>query len=405
MRAGTRIRLATAVAGVTLLGSVTGCSVQSAASGAGAGPAKAATVTTTATPTPTVPLATATVTTAHGLKAALPSDPITVTVTGGALSAVSVKDAAGKAVEGTLTGATWKPTRNLLPDAAYTVTATATNEAGIATPTTVPLRTLKPETIAKYDLLYTDMTVGVGMPATIQFASAVTSKAQRAAIEKAATVTTVPAQRGSWGWLDNRQLMWRPEGYWKPGTKVTINAKLAGLQTGPSKWVGRDATGSFTVGDTHVSYVDIAKHTMTVTSNGKAVRTMPVTTGKAGFITRSGVKVIISKAPHMVMDSTTIDIPAGSPDSYNLDVKYPMRLTWTGEFIHAAPWSVGQQGRANVSHGCTGMSVANTQWLYGFSRPGDLVIYSGSKRPLLPTDGIGVWTYSWGNWQQQSALV
>ena len=41
-----------------------------------------------------------------------------------------------------------------------------------------------------------------------------------------------------------------------------------------------------------------------------------------------------------------------------------MRLTYSGEFLHAAPWSVGSQGYANVSHGCTGMSTANAQWLY-----------------------------------------
>ena len=57
-----------------------------------------------------------------------------------------------------------------------------------------------------------------------------------------------------------------------------------------------------------------------------------------------------------------------------------MRVTYSGEFIHAAPWSVGSQGYANVSHGCTGMSTANADWLYHMTVRGDVVEYVGTDR-------------------------
>ncbi|MDA8437872.1 MAG: L,D-transpeptidase, partial [Propionibacterium sp.] len=98
-------------------------------------------------------------------------------------------------------------------------------------------------------------------------------------------------------------------------------------------------------------------------------------------------------------DSTTVDIPKNSPDAYHLDVQYAMRLTWSGEFLHAAPWSVASQGVANVSHGCTGMSTANAKWLFDFSHAGDVVVYTGSNRQMTLSNGIGVWNASWSQWQ------
>ena len=82
-----------------------------------------------------------------------------------------------------------------------------------------------------------------------------------------------------------------------------------------------------------VSTVDITAHTMTVTRNGKVIRVIPITTGKAGFQTRGGIKVIMNKERYPVMDSTTVDIPADSPDAYHLKVEYALRLTWSGEFV------------------------------------------------------------------------
>ncbi|HSN43996.1 MAG TPA: Ig-like domain-containing protein, partial [Propionibacteriaceae bacterium] len=316
----------------------------------------------------------------HGVEAALPTDSLAVTVSGGELTDFSVATAKGVDVPGKLTDGAWKPDRNFIPHTDFVATGTVVNAVGAATTKKVTFSTLTPESNAWYDILYDTFQVGVGMPATIQFATAVETKEMRAEVERHVSVTTTPTTAGSWGWLDNRQLMWRPAKYWKPGTKVAVKANLAGIQTGTSKWIDHDASGGFTIGASRISYVNIATHEMTVTRDGKVVKRIPVTNGKTGFITRSGTKVIIERHSAIRMDSETIAIPAGSRDSYSLNVKWALRVTWTGEFVHAAPWSAASHGVANVSHGCTGMSTANAKWFFDFSRAGDIVQYTGSNR-------------------------
>ena len=142
---------------------------------------------------------------------------------------------------------------------------------------------------------------------------------------------------------------------------------------------------------------------MKVYSNGRLLRTLPITTGKDGFTTRSGTKVIIEKFPSKRMNSETVGI-TGS-EAYDLShVRWAMRVTYSGEFIHAAPWSVASQGLANVSHGCTGMSTSDAAWLYAMSRRGDVVQYTGTDRPMTLTNGYGDWNESFAQWRQGSAL-
>ena len=344
---------------------------------------------------------------ADGTTGVKPSTPVVVTASSGTLTEVTVKDAKGKPVKGELSGDTWTSSARLAPDTAYTVEATAAGSDGTPTTTTSSFRTLKPKITATYGILYAGETVGIGMPATIQFDSAVTTPAQRAQVEKLVKVTTVPKVEGHWGWLDKRQLMWRPKTYWKPGTKVTVSAPLTGVQTGPDKWVGNDDSASFTVGSAMVSTVDIKNHRMTVTRGGKVINTIPISAGRPGPLTetRSGIKVIIRKEGTVVMDSSTIGIKKGEPGYYREVTQSAMRVTWTGEYLHSAPWSVGSQGSANVSHGCINMSPANAAWMYANSKAGDVVKFTGSNRQFLPTEGIGVWQYSYANWVKQSALA
>jgi lipoprotein-anchoring transpeptidase ErfK/SrfK len=142
---------------------------------------------------------------------------------------------------------------------------------------------------------------------------------------------------------------------------------------------------------------------MKVFSNGTLLRTIPITTGKPGFTTRSGTKVIIEKFDSKRMNSETVGI--GGSEAYDIDnVQWAMRLTYSGEFIHAAPWSVGSQGYANVSHGCTGMSTDNAAWLYAMSRRGDVVEYTGTDRPMTLDNGYGDWNESFATYSQASAL-
>ena len=144
---------------------------------------------------------------------------------------------------------------------------------------------------------------------------------------------------------------------------------------------------------------------MQVFSNGKLLRTIPITTGKPGFTTRSGVKVIIEKFDSKRMNSETIGIANDSAEGYDLDdVQWAMRVTYSGEFVHAAPWSVGSQGYANVSHGCTGLSPDNAKWLYDMSKRGDVIEYTGTDVGMTLTNGYGDWNESFAKYAEASAL-
>ena len=189
---------------------------------------------------------------------------------------------------------------------------------------------------------------------------------------------------------------WRPTQLLAARHRVTVKADIDGVPAGNGIYGQKDRTSSFHVGDSMVSKVDMNTHQMRVFRNGKLVRTIPITTGEQPkFTTRSGIKVIIEKYRHKRMNSETIGIDPNSADGYDLDdVEYAMRVTYSGEFVHAAPWSVGSQGHANVSHGCTGMSTDNAAWLYNNSKVGDVVEYAGTDKPMDLTNGFGDWNAS-----------
>lgn len=336
----------------------------------------------------------------------MPDDPVTVQVMRGDLSAVSVTAPGGHEVEGEVDGQTWSATGRMKPATTYTVAVTAEGPEGGTSTQKSTFTTHEPAVTATYGIVYDGQTVGVGMPVSIQFDSEVTDEKYRKEIEEAVSVKTTPKVKGSWGWLDNRQLMWRPAEFWEPGTKVSIDAPIAGFRTGDDKWVADDASGSMTIGREQLATVDIADHEMTVERDGKKVKTYAVSSGKPGkeTETRSGMKVVINKQREMTMDSATVGIDKGEPGYYKVDTDYNVRVTWTGEFIHSAPWSVGAQGSSNVSHGCVNMAPQHAKWFYENSLPGDPVDFTGSGREFLPTEGIGVWQYSYGEWQEQSAL-
>lgn len=362
----------------------------------------------TTTPTPETTPAVLDVFPADLATGVAPNVPVTVKASTGTLGAVTLVAAKGEKVGGqTGPDGTWTTSELLRPSTAYTLTMASTGPDGTATTTTSTFTTLQPKVKATYGLIPNGGVVGVGMPVIVQFDSSVATKAQRAEVEKRVKVTVVPAQRGAWGWLDNRQLMWRPENFWFPGTKVTVSAALHGLQTGDNKWIAGDDQTSFTVGSSMVSTVDMRAHTLTARRDGVVIRTIKVSTGKPGpqTETRYGTKVIIERNSAITMDSATVGIPKGAPGYYKIDTKWNLRVTWTGEFIHSAPWSVNAQGSQNVSHGCTNMAPADALWMFNNSKMGDVVKFTGSSREFRPTEGIGVWVYDFAGWKAQSALV
>ncbi len=350
--------------------------------------------------------ATLEVTPKDGASEVTPDTTVEVTATNGTISSVTVKDGKGHSVPGEIAGSTWTASAQLMPEATYTVTVKAAGPGGAESTEKTTFTTLTPGITATYGILYTDQKVGVAMPAIIQFDSEVTDKAYRQKIEKAVSVKTTPEVEGAWGWLDNRQLMWRPKEFFATGTKVEINAPLTGFQTGPDKWVANDSTGTMTIGRNQTSVVDLAKHKMTVKRDGKTVKTFPVSGGRPGpdTETRSGMKVIMTKEPAVTMDSASLGIKKGDPGYYRIDTNWNMRVTWTGEYVHSAPWSQGSQGYANVSHGCVNMAPGDAKWMFDNSLIGDPMDFTGSSREFAPTEGIGVWQFSWAKWQRQSAL-
>lgn len=393
-----------AAAAVGLLAAACTTSPEKKAADAATDDATSAAPTPTPSPTPAV----VEIVPADRATDVLPNTPVTVTASVGKVRTVKVTDDQGKELAGSIDAAgNWTSSRFMKPSATYTVEVSAEGPDGTASTQQAQFTTLKPGVTATYGINYSGMTVGVGMPVAIQFDTAVQTKEMRAQVERLATVTTEPAVEGSWGWLDNRQLMWRPKDFWAPGTKVTVSAPLAGVQTGDTKWVGKDESGGFTIGDAMISHVDVPGHTMTVTRNGQVIRTIPVSNGRPGpeTETRSGTKVIIERQSEITMDSATVGIPEGSPGYYKVETKWNLRVTWTGEFLHSAPWSVDAQGTSNVSHGCTNMAPDNAEWMFNNSRAGDVVQVTGSGRTFQPTEGIGVWQYSFEDWKRQSALV
>lgn len=148
-----------------------------------------------------------------------------------------------------------------------------------------------------------------------------------------------------------------------------------------------------------ISTVDVTQHTLTVRKNGTVLKVIPVTTGKASMATRNGIKVIMSRESAHEMNSASIGIKKGTPGYYDIIARYAMRLTNSGEFLHAAPWSAGAQGHANVSHGCTGMSLADAKWLFNQSKVGDVVVFKHSTRKLEWGNGYTAWNMSYSQWQ------
>ena len=330
--------------------------------------------------------------------------PVTVTAAGGTLDTVKVTSPAGD-LAGKVAGGTWTSTTRLEPGTDYLITASTTRSDGETVERTRSFHTvdltLDEQTYAAVAPLNGE-TVGVGMPVIVTFDLPVTDKAL---FEKHMVVTSTPAQKGSWYWLSDREAHFRPASYWRAGTDVTVDLDVNSLPAGNGIYGQEDREVSFHVGDAHVYKVNAQTHQMQVFSNGELLRTLPITTGKPGFVTRSGTKVIIEKFAQKRMNSETVGINRNSPEAYDIDdVRWAMRLTYSGEFVHAAPWSVSSQGRANVSHGCTGMSTADAGWLYAMSRRGDVVEYTGTDRWMTLENGYGDWNLSFADWKSGSAL-
>jgi lipoprotein-anchoring transpeptidase ErfK/SrfK len=315
-------------------------------------------------------------------------------------------DSKGQKVKGTVPGVrakdggSWKATERLEPSATYTLAMTGRNATDEATTTTTTFQTQK-LTLAQqtFASLYplSDSKVGVGMPVVVNFDVPVRNRAE---VEKNLHVTSTPAQAGSWNWFSSTQVRFRPKNYWKPGTKVKVAADLNGVDAGAGIYGQSSASTSFTVGRSLVTRVNLASDVAKVYRDGKLVRTILVSGGKPGWQTRSGTKLIMAKEFNKKMTNEMI----GAEEDYTLVAKYALRITNSGEFLHSAPWNTANFGRRNASHGCVGMSISDSAWLYENTLIGDPVVTTGSSRGLEQGNGYSYWDVSYATYAKGSAL-
>ena len=342
---------------------------------------------------------------ATGAASVRPDKPVTVATSAGTLQGVTLSDDDGDKVSGTFNSekSQWTSAPQLKPGAKYTVTGTAQGSDGKSVPISSTFRTLAAGSNLKASVAPLDgETVGVAMPIQIFWNHAVTD---RAAVEKRLSVKTSVPVEGSWHWVNSKQVNYRPKVYWPAGVKVTVNINTQGVNAGGSVWGSTSRTIDFTIGKAVISNIDVKKHQMVVRINGVVARTIPITAGKDGFTTRSGVKVIMEKFRTKRMDAATIGIKPGDPNYYNIsNVQWAQRVTSSGEFVHGAPWSAGSQGSANVSHGCVGMSLKDAAWYFAQTLRGDPVIVTGTTRKMESGNGWTDWNSSWANYTAGSAL-
>jgi lipoprotein-anchoring transpeptidase ErfK/SrfK len=299
----------------------------------------------------------------------------------------------------------WVASELLEPSGDYTVRMTGTGDQGEQQTFTSTFSTqdlsLDQQVYPSFAGTLSGDAVGVGTPVVLRFDLPVKDKAT---FEKHLHVSSTSHQTGSWHWYNDQEVHWRPKSYWKPGTQVTATADLNSVPAGNGLYGQMSTSTSFTVGKSVVTKVNLKTDVAKVYVNGKKTRTIYVSGGKPGWETRSGTSLITQKATNYRMTSQMIGLPKDGPLSYDLKVKYALRITNSGEFLHSAPWNSAYFGRQNASHGCIGMSNEDAGWLYENAPSGSPVTVSGTKRSLDPLNGLTDWNVDFDTYRQGSAL-
>jgi lipoprotein-anchoring transpeptidase ErfK/SrfK len=329
--------------------------------------------------------------------------PVTVSAEDGVLAGVTLVNENGRSVNGQLSsdGVRWSTTEPLGFNRRYTLTAKARGLGGV-TSRQMTFETQSPQDLTMpYVLPLDGEVVGVGEPVAIRFDEDIEN---RAAAEKVIVIKADPPVEGAFYWLNNREVRWRPKEFWKPGTAVSVAVNTYGVKLGDGLFGEDNVNTHFTIGDEVIVTVDDNTKTLTVHVNDEAVKTMPVSMGKDSTPTANGTYIVGERYKHIIMDSSTYGVPVNSPNGYRTDVDWATQISYSGVFVHAAPWSVGAQGHSNTSHGCINVNTSNAMWFYDHVKRGDVVQISNTAGPTLSgTEGLGDWNIPWEQWHAGNA--
>jgi lipoprotein-anchoring transpeptidase ErfK/SrfK len=327
-----------------------------------------------------------------------PDRGITVRATGGRIGNVTVRTG-GEPVSGMLnaTRTLWRSTRGLDVSQHYSVTATAAGQSGPPVTRSVSFRTFTPQSTLSAEIVGgSGQVYGVGMPIILLLDQPVLFKA---AVERALEIRSSKPVVGAWYWdsecrLAPECLYFRPRSYWPAHTEVSFTGHLNGVEAAPGVYGDHTLTQTFTIGSPLTVVASTASHYLNVYRDGKLFAHWPISTGRPGDETPNGTYLTIEKANPVDM------IGPG----YNIEVPWSVRITFSGDYLHDAYWSVGEQGSENVSHGCVNMSPEDAEIFYKMAVPGDPVKIIGSPRSGTWDNGWTVWFLAWKQWVRGSAL-
>ncbi|WP_280266111.1 L,D-transpeptidase [Nocardia wallacei] len=332
-----------------------------------------------------------------------PAVPLQVRVEDGKFTSVTLFNPEGAPVSGQLApdGRSWQVGEQLGFGRTYRLQAEAVGLGG-AVSNTLSFTTLSPRNRTHPWLLPGEAeVVGIGQPVAVQFDENIPD---RRAAQDAIKITTNPPVEGAFYWVNNREVRWRPEHFWAPNTRVTVDVNTYGKDLGHGLIGDADIHSSFTVGEPTIFTADDNTKMVTVEMNGQVVRTMPTSMGKASDPTDNGIYIISDRFDHIIMDSSTYGVSATGPNGYRTPVDFATRMSYSGIFMHSAPWSLGAQGNSNTSHGCLNLSPADARWVYENAKRGDIAIVKNTIGDTLSgIDGLGDWNIPWAEWKAGNA--
>ena len=358
--------------------------------------------TPTGTPTGTPAAKYLRISPAPGTKNANPANGITVTAgSGSKISAVTVKTASAAAVPVTgslhADGTSWQSMYALPTGQSYTVTATGTDTSGHPVTTTSTFSTLTPSTAFHAEIFEgSGATYGVGMPIMLTFDHPITNKA---AVERALTLTTSKPVVGAWYWDGSESLDFRPRDYWPADTTVSFSSHLDGVEGAPGVYGVHDLAQTFSIGQSVIAVANTSSFHTQIYVDGKLKYTWPISTGKKVTPTPNGTYLTVEKGNPVRMIGGT----KGTSGYYNELVNWAVRFTFSGDYYHSAPWSVINQGESNVSHGCVNLAPQDAQLYYNLTVPGDPITISSSSRAGKWDNGWTQWFLSWSQYLAGSA--